>query len=212
MKRVIVLTLCVVALPILVAPLLAQNHFYWPIEEGNDLWFERTDNPNVKRHHYSSGMAFGAHLYYQEHLNDGVLEYTILTLLTMDNEGDVWLHGGYDEDLGLWFFFEPSILLVDAPLYVGKTWETYAYSPQLYQTWHAAYEVVSEEIVTVPCGTFPTFQVRLTGVEYNTRMWLCDGVGMVQLQFPWGATFVLLEDPIIPVEEQTWGGVKALYR
>lgn len=90
---------------------------------------------------------------------------------SVDEEGDVFLHGGQNFTFPIVIAYEPPIRLVDAPLSIGKSWEspfTYCNSLDLDGTCQGPYPyplvVVFEGNITVPAGTFYTY-----GVGYDDQ-------------------------------------------
>jgi hypothetical protein len=160
-------------------------------------------------------------------LNDGLEKY-----YTTDDEGDVEAWGYYRTDEGFGMAYYPPVKALDAPLYLGKTWEsTYDiyWLPDFQwfsqQTSYVA--VLAESTIVVPAGTFHAFEIgaygsspmpgyTLTGeVAAETPephgWWYSEHVWLVQYETDDAYQLVSYDTPT-PVQSTTWGRVKALYR
>jgi hypothetical protein len=172
---------------------------------------------------------------YSESTNNDSLE----NYWTREGDGDVLLWGFLRHDEGAsGYAYLPPIRLIDAPVFVGKTWrctsavyELPSESP-LAEPLVIDIEVTWEGDLEVPAGTFSSISVsdfppsssperghRLTldGRSRSTRppavggeYWYSDGVG--QVQYDSGGLYKLISFGITPVEAATWGRIKVLYR
>jgi hypothetical protein len=152
---------------------------------------------------------------------------------TSGDDGDVLLYG-YTLEFG--FAYDPPILLIDAPLNVGKTWtqEFNVYmlpDTTFYDVWEITMEVVEEGLYEVGAGTFPGYGLNsyismranpmegfsLTGQmadsdQKDPDYWFSDGVGQIQYHTD---DFYMLESYFggtTATESFAWDGVKALFR
>jgi hypothetical protein len=112
------------------------------------------------------------------------------------------------------FFMSPPLRFLPASLEVGQTGhyttEAEAYG-STFPVW-CSWEVVAEETVEVPAGTFDTIVLEVdpgSEVMISGTYYLCSGVGPVIL--PDGFQLVGI-DGVIPTSQTTWGSVKSLYR
>jgi hypothetical protein len=171
------------------------------------------------------------------------LEYTIgdpdnqglINFWTSESDGGVLLWGFERQTWGI--LYQPPIRMVDAPLYVGKTWTVTAdlYSlpdTVFYQTMEFSFMVHEDPELTVPAGEFPTFGIgdqapatlALLGGRYNlmgeittnkdsfVNRWYSLGVGLVQEHLDEIYQLETWTDDPVGVEASSWGAVKALYR
>jgi hypothetical protein len=148
-------------------------------------------------------------------------------LFQVNGEGDVtmaisdfYCPGGIDPD-DLWQYDPPAIFL-DLPLAVGKSWtvangSVYGYGYPCSKP--SSYEIVGEEQVTVPAGTFDTFVLRETNGIGQRTYYLDRVLGPVRItefcqgQYSLGGTLSLVgvEGPT-SARPNTWGALKMLYR
>lgn len=147
-------------------------------------------------------------------------------------EGDKLGHGGSIQ--GTLVTYSPPILMIDAPLYVGKTWEVDSQDSDGLAT-HFHFEVTAQGEVAVPAGTFEAFTIRetvewpeggRTGRLYSRFRWTsdqsdiakqvahysyADGIGLILYRFG-GRIDRLLSLRTISVQPATWTGIRLLYR
>ena len=172
--------------------------------------------------------------YYTESTSNDSLE----NYWTTEPDGDVLLWGFYRTEDGGWGWgYDPPIRMLDAPLFVGKTWSctTDVYSmpsgsPRT--SWAFEFTVTWEGVVSVPAGVFPSFAIgyedtldydepfhsrdgylpdgRAAVSRPDPREWYSDGVGLTQ--YDYGALYELVRYGMTPVEAGSWSRVKALYR
>lgn len=166
-------------------------------------------------------------LHYAGDGHDGLLHFWSQT-----PEGDKYFHGSYIPSGG--YYFSPPILMIDEPVFVGKTWVVDSRaSDSLAVRIH--FEVTAFGEVTVPAGTFQAFTIEDTwefpegmrGRKVYTRFWgdqdvaaavpymsrrtYADGVGQLFEVFG-GRTERLLAVRTIGVQPTTWTGIRLLYR
>jgi len=147
-------------------------------------------------------------------------------------EGDKLFHGAHTLGIGSLTHWSPPILMIDEPLFVGKTWVVDSESSDGIAA-RAHFEVTALGAVTVPAGAFQAFTVEDTwefpenpsaekaqacmrmmwgaAGTYTYRRSYADGVGEVQEAF--GArTERLLSFRTVAVHASTWSGIRMLYR
>ncbi len=170
-----------------------------------------------------------------------VIEYTessqnlgLRNFWTGGEDGDVFLHGF---NRGWGFIYDPPIQIVDAPLYVGKTWTTefavYALPDTSYQTtWEVTYVVLEEGVYQVGAGSFPGYGLgtvepevglglrqgfSLSGqvedsAQRDADFWFSDGVGEIQYDTDHLYMLESYSGGTVATEPLAWDGVKALFR
>jgi hypothetical protein len=154
---------------------------------------------------------------------------------TTESDGDVLLWGFFRAESGGWgYAYDPPVRVVDAPLYVGKTWTiesqvlslpggapTGTLSGELTVSW--------EGELTVPAGDFECFAIesvdtlppprlpvdvridgRETGSSFYPTEWFSDGVGRVQ--YDSDTLYELVSYLASPVERTSWSTIKTLFR
>jgi hypothetical protein len=207
---------------------------YFPLDEGIVRVYEVTmDNVVETDSRYFLGTteynATTTHiLHYTSGPDDGLSQYW-----SEDANGDTWFHG-FDRE-GLSAHYTPAILWLDAPLFVGKTWQSTVTAP-IQVILH--FEVLAQESVTVPAGTFPCFTVgysvdpvadkrgmrglgiaSLTGrraqvLGAGSSESYSDGIGLVQWGLGLGRTDRLksIEPDQVAIMPTTWTGIRQLFR
>ncbi|MBK7673158.1 MAG: hypothetical protein IPJ24_17495 [bacterium] len=132
-----------------------------------------------------------------------------LSRFVVNGDGDIeaksWT---YFHEYGIRYaIFDPPLLFLDFPLDVGKTWET------VNATGGLRGEVLREETVTVPAGTFQTKVVRITdilnGGLFVGDFYLDRNIGNVKHR---GVGLFSFSGPTAAESQQSWGSVKALFR
>ncbi len=159
----------------------------------------------------------------------------LINYWTSAPDGGVLLWGFSRPTWGI--LYQPPIRMVDAPLFVGKTWsesvDLYALpDTNFYMTMDFGFEVHEDPELTVPAGAFPTFGIggpsggtstildgryTLTGEVVankspSANTWYSLGVGMVQDSLDYLYQLETYTDHPVAVEVSSWGAVKALYR
>jgi hypothetical protein len=202
MKWLKLLGFSILVLSYLPVAAFSQAHFWYLVDPGNDKWFYKPGTPDLFFHAYIPGTVInGAYARYFARVSYGNEEILACSLVSNNQEGDVFTHGSCDVP------GEPS-LLIDSPLWVGKSW-------QLSDTQTA--EVIGEEDYTgVFGGPYHCFVIEYShlGSDSRTRYWVSDGIGMVKLIYiedGW-ADEIVIHDAVIPVLQSTWGGLKSQYR
>jgi hypothetical protein len=178
----------------------AQSHYWYMVDPGNEKWFYDPATPGLYIHAYIPGEVIdGAQARYLERIYDGETVLLACGLVSNNTEGDVFVHGNCSLPT------EPQ-LLIDSPLWVGKTWQRDQYTTAV---------VVGEEDHTGPFGgPFPCYIIEYENAGNIAQLWVSDGVGLVkEVIVEDGVEYeIVLYDAIIPVSRSTWGAVKELYR
>lgn len=149
---------------------------------------------------------------------------------------DVFLHG-FTRDDGLQAAFDPPVLYIDPPLFVGKTWRT---TFQRYNDLNGqfpngdpvtvAFGVLDFAEITVPAGTFQAYKIGAvvppgsaipTGHDLlgrreddlasgeSTHDWVTAGVGPVRSVGSFLETFELVSyGGPVSVTEESWAAIK----
>ena len=153
---------------------------------------------------------------------------------SVNAEGDVLLHGTSQSETGS--AFVPPIVMLDVPLWLGKTWSQTIDVYDLPDEEHvASFEirlgVVEEGLITVPAGSFPAFGIRADSPEPSAsgsgpmfpgdgpsasgsrggpaNWYYAEGVGVVRY-VGHGGPYDLLSTTA--VEIGSWASIKSLYR
>jgi len=230
MKTIIlcILTLCLVG--------TASGEDYQPLATGNFWSYFIDDGPVEMRLVGEQVPIFDSQTYPIEYTmspNDpGLINYW-----TSEDDGGVLLWGFWRQTWGI--LYDPPIITVDAPLYVGKTWtstvDLYALpDTTFYMTMEFTFTAHEDPVLTVPAGEFATFGIgspdpgpgaktfldgrytlsgeAKTDQRYQVDRWYSLGVGVVQEYL--GSIYQLrtYTDHPVAVESSSWGAVKALYR
>jgi hypothetical protein len=162
---------------------------------------------------------------------------TTQTFWTADGDGNVFLHGAENLTFSFFVAYDPPIQWLDLPLLVGKTWtETVdacvdGETPPCGSSVSYGFSVASETQLTVPLGTFDTFQIQVESIPpaaprvfdllgrrvsetgrgvLEAEEWVSAGSGIVQYRdTPTGTLFRLtdLNEPT-PTAETTWSRIK----
>ena len=152
-------------------------------------------------------------------------------------DGDVLLHGFVNPAIGGWGY-DPPIVMLDAPLFVGKTWQQTTHGRDLVTgdllfTFDIAFQVVEEVVLAVPAGSFDAFGigqiapreftnaagaafgldgVRITEARRGTASeYYSQNVGIVRDLADDTYDLLAYGSPTA-VESLSWAGVKDLYR
>jgi hypothetical protein len=152
-------------------------------------------------------------------------------------DGDVLLHGFLNPAFGGWGY-DPPIVMLDAPLFVGKTWQQTSdgrdlVTGDLLFTLEIAFQVFEEGVLAVPAGSFDTFGIgqiaprrfvdgtgavfgldgeRITDVRGGTAsQYYSQNVGLVR-DIADDTYDLLAYGSPTAVESRSWAGVKDLYR
>ena len=218
----------------LASPVTAED--YLPLETGN-FWSYITESGAEETLVVGEPVPiFQDYPYPIEYTTGEGGNLGLINFWTSESDGGVLLWGFSRPTWG--YLYQPPIRMVDAPLYVGKTWSTTVDMYDLpdttfFQTATFTFEVFEDPELTLPAGTFPTFGIgdqepgalsildgRYTPWgEVTTRndrgasVWYSLGVGLVQ--YDGFAGLWQLEtwtDDPVGVEVSSWGAVKALYR
>jgi hypothetical protein len=142
---------------------------------------------------------------------------------SVDVDGSVYLHAREVPGESRVELYDPPLLHVKMPLEVGSTWTA---STTIYNNWAGdppgqLYElvmtVIAEEDVTVPLGAYRALKVEAVeqpaGSSDTITSWFSDGIGIVKLKpSPYLSFNLTAWSGRVPVEPQTWGAIKQLYR
>ena len=181
---------------------LALGATYWPVGDGL-VWTYRGSGSD-----YSIEMVGYEANFYQ--LYDWGSGYVGIEFQE-NADGDIevvsssyYSQGAIDPDF---YDYNPPMLYLDFPLEVGKTWASVSSAHGIIG------EVLREETVTVPAGTFDVIVVRLINLFpqdwiFAGELYLAPGVGQVLHE---GHGLVSFDGPV-GIQESSWGSVKALFR
>lgn len=224
---------CVLTL-ILTVPAAADD--YLPLATGN-FWSYSVEDGTVEMRVVDEQVTIFDTptfpiVYTESSENEGLINFW-----TADEDGGVLLWGFWRDTWGM--VYDPPIRVVDAPLYVGKTWtntvDLYALpDTSFYMTGEFTYSVVEDPELNVPAGLFPTFGIgdpdpdpaassfldgryTLSGELRNSGNrgayhWYSLNVGVVQEIIGNLRQLRTYTDHPVAVESSSWGAVKALYR
>ena len=209
---------------------------YFPLTEGVIYEFEyNTPQLGGTYIKYFSGTAeIGGETTHVLHIVGSDSPFGRLHFWSETVERDKLFHGAHTIGLGTPLLFSPPILMIDAPLFIGKTWVVDSRdSDSLAVRFH--FEVTAFGEVTVPAGTFQAFTIRSTlefpegndaskflarirGVpsfagtaQQGFRISYADGIGQVLEVF--GSSIErLLSIRTIAIESVTWTRIRMLYR
>lgn len=142
---------------------------------------------------------------------------------TREDDGDTWLHGAWNAD-GFAATYDPPILYVDAPLFLGHVWTTeFGMNGTTYEI---TYEVVEAGETTVPLGVLYGYGIsavqplpamdagnhdllgRRRDAGREAGRWLSEGIGMIRTA--WGLELASFSGTVA-VETITWSGIRALF-
>lgn len=146
---------------------------------------------------------------------------------TQGDDGVTWLHGAWNAD-GFSATYDPPILYIESPLYLGLVWTTeFGYNGEIYEM---TYEVLEEGDTTVPMGVLYAYGIggpsrsrlpvagghadhdplgrRLTDQSRSTDRWLTENIGLIRDES--GFELVSFYGSVA-VASTTWTAVKALF-
>ena len=154
---------------------------------------------------------------------------------TTNVEGDVFLWGFWRDDDQWGWLYLPPIPMVDAPLYLDKTWshtfDTYVLPDTTYAGQHEiGFRVYWEGLLSVPAGDFYSYgigqylpvgpgfledhclsgEVTVDLPREEPTLWYSDGVGEIQYRTSDIYQLVSFDHPVA-IAQTSWGAVKALY-
>ena len=175
---------------------------YWPLGDGlawtyrapgADYSIEMTSYEEGFDRSYDWGSGY-SHFTFRENV-DGDIEIV---------GWSYWTQGAFDPDFRT---YDPPLLYFDFPLEVGKSWVSMNSSGGLVG------EVLREETVTVPAGTFDVMVVKLISLSAQDlviagEFYLAPGFGQVIHQGHGLVSF----SGTVAVQQLSWGSVKALFR
>lgn len=220
------------ALLLIVYPAAAED--FLPLETGN-FWSYVGDFGAEEMKVVSEQVPiFQGHPYPIEYVtspgDQGLINYW-----TSEPDGGVLLWGFFRHTWG--YLYQPPLRVLDAPLYVGKTWtvtyDLYSLPDTVFiQTSDITFVVQEDPVLTVPAGEFPTFGIvdnfyginaalenrcTLSGQSRSQNLrtvyeWYSQGVGVVQTDHTQLLQLETYTDHPVATEVSSWGAVKALYR
>jgi hypothetical protein len=179
---------------------VSQSHFWYMVDPGNDRWYYHPRTPGLFYHVYIPGTVIaGYQARYFERVFEGDITVLACSLVSNNLEGDVFNHGSCSNP-------GATTLLIDSPLWIGKSWQT---NPT------TTAEVIGEEDHTGPFGgPYHCFVIEYESLGNISRLWVSDGIGVVKqvvVDGDWEDEIVIY-DAVIPVVRSTWGSLKSLYR
>lgn len=145
------------------------------------------------------------------------------TSMSENADGDVtmtetyyYCNGWIDPD-NIWHYSPPAIFL-DLPLTVGKRWtvtDNGIYGPPC--TRPLSYEIVAEQTITVPAGTFDTMVLVETDESGRRTYYLDHDLGPVMMaplcdDDPAHRLKLASIETVVPTLSTSWGTIKTLYR
>lgn len=223
-------SLLICTLSAVVAHSAAAEADHLPFTEGIIYEYERLP-PNLGMYvAYFSGTAEvgGANVHVQHFEGP---PSPLLAFWSVTPDGDKLYHGFHDSSPVLW---QPPILMLDEPLYVGKSWEVDSQSSEGIAV-HIRFDVTAFGEVAVPAGTYQAFTIRETvewpegggrGLVHShlrgtsgltditqqvTHHSYADGIGLILSQF--GSRIDrLFSRRTVAVQPTTWTGIRLLYR
>ena len=184
---------------------------YWPMYGGIVYNYEDDNGHDL----IVSISGYGRECAYY---SGGQLRCQTWQSFSIDENGDLFLEsdsnycqGAIDPDY-MWTF-SPPVLFLDLPLEVGKSWTSLSTAYGYGESFAAnSAEVLSEETVVVPAGTFKTLVVDMlcfAAGDHSGRYYLNRQVGPVILS---GGYKLVSVEGIVPASQSTWGSLKSLYR
>lgn len=120
-------------------------------------------------------------------MQDGTQAYALYTYTPIIHESVTYY---YDTGTNIYVYQterdNPSLFL-QLPLELNKSWS----SGDPFSS--VSYQVVGQEEVTVPAGTFQTWKVEVNDVVFHRFIYFADGVGYVQVVYDNGSRYELKE-------------------
>ena len=203
---------------------LCQDHWYWFVDPGNERLYFNVENPNDQVSADVDGEDLGGTVWRLTHTIDTVVQSVRVTAISLDPDGSVWFLG-WGEPLVM---PDTQLLWVDAPLEVGNAWDqwiTWTSDDGSSSLLHHVSEVIGEEEITLSyyggtyhCKILSQDIFLENGDLWQSNIaWYNDGMGSIKYYVyniaPWGGTGTYeFVDGVVPVENQTWGAVKSLFR
>jgi hypothetical protein len=209
------LVLFLAALGSLLASAPAWAADYWPLTKA-------------ALYHFTNDQGLAVDMYFDggggrsDHYNYNYAECFEWNQYSLSPAGDVLLEtmdffcvGSIDPE-ELWFYYPPSTFL-DLPLEVGKSWT--AVDPAGYGVCarHVSYQLVSEQTVTVPAGTFQTMVLVESNLHGQRVYYLDRELGPVMMDAYCQSSLdqrlkLIRVEEQTPARSETWGALKARYR
>ena len=213
------------------SPLYADE--YLPLEIGN-YWSYLSEGSLVETRVVSEQVTMFDQDVFAIDYTESPHNQGLRNFWTSGDDGDVFLHG-FENGLGL--YYDPPITIVDAPLYLGKTWtstvDVYTLpDTAYYSTWDIKFSVLEEGLYQVGAGSFPGFGLgnpeptsgsrQLKGYSFDGQIlgaskseadhWYSNGIG--EIQYDTDELYYLESHSggTTPTASLAWDGVKALFR
>ena len=210
MKRTIP-SLILVGCGLLLA-LPAAAYDYLPLEQGNYWHYYSPADPDSTVEASIDGTYEGLAIINKIVMYQGVVsDRTQRWTAERTADDDVYIHHLSTSLDGPFAAIEPPLLLIDAPLEVGKTWS------QSYQAMGAPFQsdfaVLAEVDIETTCGVLHCYLVEHAQSGYWTitqYFWFADGFGIVRIAE--GAYFDAVVHCTVPVEAKTLSDVKDLFK
>jgi hypothetical protein len=235
MRMAFSLPLAFLVLTVAVLPLVAlAEPVYLPLSTGNVWSYEGSTGEAETMTVIGTGQVMGETVHIIDYSasthNDPLQNYW-----TTGADGDVFLWGFFrDEDGGWGVAYQPPLLWVDGPAFVGETW---ACTTQVYWlpgevlegTFTYEFIVTWEGLLALPAGDFEAIAIGFTdpvwppavgrlfspdglvdGSRPDPDRWYSDGVGLVQYEA--GTLYELVSHGISPVRTASWTRIKLMYR
>ncbi|MCB9463952.1 MAG: hypothetical protein H6682_09735 [Candidatus Eisenbacteria bacterium] len=230
MRLPTVLWLATILLAAIGSPAHAET--YQPLSDGDWWTYQADDGETETRTVDGLVSVFGRtthRIRYAGGANDTNENYW-----TVDDSGNLYLHGFYFPTTDFGLVYDPPILyLASSPLFVGKTWQMtttfYTLPDTLYAGQYDLAFLVYEEVeLDLPVGRLHAFgtgqtmpsaaEYSLTGVRLDGQRggrpdtWWSEDIGPVQ--FALGSHLQLIDygGAPTPVSNRSWGSIKSTFR
>jgi hypothetical protein len=219
-----VLTLIVVLTP---SACLSQE--YLPLSFGSSWHYEGVQGAQERQTVVGTvdvwGMSTRVIQFTESTHNPGLKNYW-----TTEPDRDVLLWGFNRKGFG--WLYNPPIRVLDAPLFIGKTWSTTVQifsvpDTVLVGTFPFAFTVYEEGVISVPAGSFSAFgigsttplparysisgEVARAEPQGSADVWYSEGVGRVRYIADQRYDLESYGQPT-PVLSATWGSIKRQFR
>jgi hypothetical protein len=205
---------------------------YLPLALGNRWSYETVEGSTDVQTVVGTTSIWGTSTYVIDYtestFNEGLENYW-----TSGADGDVILWGFYRSIGEFGVLYDPPVLGVDAPLFVGKTWTVQTNIYELPDTTFLApstlvFTVYEDTALALPAGVFQAFGIgyvwdspmstSLTGTLSRTLRgaeasdWYSDGTGLVQ--YSSGSQLFQLTGLDVPTSASntSWGAIKGLFK
>ncbi|MFN0149610.1 MAG: hypothetical protein ACKVU1_02735 [bacterium] len=210
----------------------AYSTEYLPLATGNQWSYASIEGSSEVQTVVGTAPVWGVSTSVIDHtestFNEGLENYW-----TTGSDGDVFLWGFNRTLDGFGWLYDPPILYVDAPLFVGKTWSSEVDVYELpdttyFATFNLLFTVHEDVLLSVPAGAFQSY-----GIGYDAgggasmsilgtlgralrgtgpSVWFSDGTG--EVQYSSASELFRLVSVNVPnsTSATSWGAIKGLYR